>query len=201
MKPENVPSSAHVNAVRPRTVGTQANEVAIFAAVGRKGGEAREKQHEFLSCPGRGSSIYLLTINWIHITCRGRRISCQITVPKNHFTCPCETPKHLVFSCIILWLNDLWYIFYSIFYFISNHESCCGQRVSSFPHRYAPKINSLFLSAIRKISYSACKHGARDNIKHKSKNKLLLAPFPQIILLMTASKSEHFELLSLSDPW
>jgi hypothetical protein len=42
MKPENVTSTAHVNADRPRTVWAQPNEVAIFAAVGIKGGEARE---------------------------------------------------------------------------------------------------------------------------------------------------------------
>jgi hypothetical protein len=42
MKPENVTSTAHVKADHPRTVWTQANEVAIFAAVGRKAGEARE---------------------------------------------------------------------------------------------------------------------------------------------------------------
>jgi hypothetical protein len=51
MKPENVTSSAHVNADRPRTVWSQTNEVAIFADVERKYGEVREIKHEFLSCP------------------------------------------------------------------------------------------------------------------------------------------------------
>lgn len=54
MESENVTSTAHVNADRPRTVRTQANEVAIFAAVGRKSGEAGEREQEFLSCPTEG---------------------------------------------------------------------------------------------------------------------------------------------------
>jgi len=51
MEPENVTSTAHVNADRPRTVWTQTNEAAIFAAVGRKYGEAGEREQEFYHAP------------------------------------------------------------------------------------------------------------------------------------------------------
>lgn len=54
MEPENVTSTAHVNADSPRTVWIQPNEVAIFVAVGRKSGEARERGHEFYHAPVEG---------------------------------------------------------------------------------------------------------------------------------------------------
>ena len=44
----------------------------------------RERAGVFIM-PHRGSSICCLTINGIHITCRGRRIFCQIIVLQNHF--------------------------------------------------------------------------------------------------------------------
>ena len=39
------------------------------------------------------------------------------------------------------------------------------------------------------------------NTRHESKKKLFLAPYPQLLLLMAASKSEIFLIIKFFDPW
>jgi len=51
MEPENVTSTAHVNADRPRTVWTQANEAAIFAAEGRSVEKLTRERRSFYHAP------------------------------------------------------------------------------------------------------------------------------------------------------